>query len=195
MLVSACNHTSTETTQGAKEHYLSDRNSVGFDIEALPNNGSGRQWLATYPSQGKTAKFRIELDSSSPLNDKESRDFNINFQSGKGKLIAETGSDASVFLADLARALEAKTIPAKPERISSLSFQFVSFGSNQSQAPGGGFRPDPPGNWTPMKLFMGEGKQQGEVFLNLNPVLRKGQFSIKDEEYGDIVVAQLARVL
>jgi hypothetical protein len=46
-----------------------------------------------------------------------------------------------------------------------------------------------------LKIFLGEGEGEGEVFLNLNPVLKKGQFSIKDPEYGDIVLAQLASVL
>ena len=46
-----------------------------------------------------------------------------------------------------------------------------------------------------MKLFIGEGEQEGKVFLNLNPVLKQGQFSIKDPEYGDIVLAQLVRLL
>ena len=46
-----------------------------------------------------------------------------------------------------------------------------------------------------MKIFIGEGEEEGEVFLNLNPVIKKGQFSIKDAEYGDIVLRQLARVL
>jgi hypothetical protein len=71
----------------------------------------------------------------------------------------------------------------------------VSFGKNQSQAPGGGFQPKPPGHWTPMKIFIGEGQQESQLFLNLNPVIKKGQFSIKDADYGDIVLAQLARVL
>ena len=189
----SCNKPGVKSPEVVAEAYVADSNSVGFDIESLANNGPARQWLATYTSQGKTAKFRIELSPSSSLGDKESRSFNI--QTGKGRFISEPGSDASVLLTDLAKALEAKAIPAKPKRVSSLPFQFASFGSNQSQAPGGGFRAAPPGNWTPMKLFIGEGEQQGEVFLNLNPVLRKGQFSIKDEEYGDIVVAQLARVL
>jgi hypothetical protein len=93
------------------------------------------------------------------------------------------------------KALVAKTIPTKVQRANSLPFQFVSFGKNQSQAPVGGFHAKPPGNWTPMKLFIGEGDQEGEFFLNLNLVIRKGQFSIKDEEYGGIVLAQLAPVL
>jgi len=71
----------------------------------------------------------------------------------------------------------------------------VSLGQNQSQDAGGGFNDQPPGHWIPMKLFIGEGEQEGKVFLNLNPVLKQGQFSIKDPEYGDIVLAQLVRVL
>src|SRR5215467_8764651 len=189
----ACGQPAMKDPQQTKETYISDPNSVGFDIEPLPGNGSAHQWLATYNSRGKTAKFRIELSSSAPLGDKESREFHI--VSGDGRLIAEPGSDASVLLADLKKALEAKTMPTKAKRTNSLQFQFVSFGKNQSQASGGGFNAKPPGNWTPMKLFIGEGGQEAEVFLNLNPVIKKGQFSIKDEEYGDTVLAQLARVL
>jgi len=166
---------------------------VGFDIEQLPGDGSAQLWLAKYISKGKTAKFRIELGSPKPINDKESRDFDI--QQGEGKFIAEPGSDASVLLADLKDALEAKMFPAKVRRAHDLPFVFVSFGQNQSQDAGGGFNASPPGHWTPIKLFIGEGKQEGEVFLNLNPVIKKGQFSIKDPDYGDIVLAQLARVL
>jgi hypothetical protein len=46
-----------------------------------------------------------------------------------------------------------------------------------------------------MKIFIGKGDQEGQVFLNLNPVSSGGQFSIKDSEYGDIVAARLAEVL
>ena len=175
------------------ETYISDPNSVGFDITPLPSDGSSHLWLATYSSQGKIAKFRIELGPSTPINDKESREFDV--KSGKGMFIPEPGSEASVLLADLKRALEAKTIPTKVRRVGSLPFQFVSLGKNQSQAVGGGFNAKPPGNWIPMKIFIGEGESEGEVFLNLNPVIKKGQFSIKDEEYGDIVLTYLAQVL
>jgi len=98
-------------------------------------------------------------------------------------------------LIELKTALEAKSFPAKIRRVNSLPFTFVSFGRNQSQASDGGFFANPPGNWTPMKIFIGEGDQKGEVFLNLNPVLGKGQFSIKDPDYGDTVLGQLASVL
>ena len=179
--------------QRAAEQYLSDPNSVPFDIEVVEGSKDSITWLATYKAQGKTAKFRIEVGSSKPLSDKESREFEIG--SGHGKFIAESGSDATVLLIDLGKALEAKSVPKNAERANSLSFTFVSFGSHQSQAPGGGFNAQPPGNWTPMKIFVGEGEQEGEFFLNLNPVLKKGQFSIKDPDYGDIVLARLATVL
>jgi len=192
-LVCACNHTSTATPPSTQEQYLPDPNSVGFDIQPLESEGSTRQWLATYTSQGKTAKFIVKLDPAKPLDDKESRDFDI--QTGTGKLVAVPGSDAIALLVDLKKALEAKKLPTTPKRVSSLPFQFVTLGKNLSQAVGGGFKTNPPGNWTPMKIFIGEREQEGEVFLNLNPVMKKGQFSIKDPDYGDIVLAQLARVL
>ena len=46
-----------------------------------------------------------------------------------------------------------------------------------------------------MKIFIGNGEDEGEVFLNFNPVSRKAQFSEKDIDYGDVVVAKLATVL
>jgi hypothetical protein len=72
---------------------------------------------------------------------------------------------------------------------------FVNIGENLSQGVNGGFNVAPPGNWTAIKIFIGEGEQESEVFLNINPVIKKGQFSIKDADYGDLVLAQLAKVL
>jgi len=188
-----CNLFPTRTQEPVAEHYIPVPRAVAFDIEQLPSDASAQHWLATYASKGKTAKFRIELGSSKPIEDKKSKDFGI--QQGQGRFLAEPGSDASVLLADLKNALEAKKFPASVQRARDLHFVFVSFGKNQSQAADGGFNDQPPGHWTPIKLFIGEGEQEGQVFLNLNPVIKKGQFSIKDPEYGDIVLAYLARVL
>jgi len=192
-LLSACNSPYVTRQSQIAEHYIPDPGSVGFDIEPFPGDTASQKWLATYTSQGKTARFRIELGATKPLNDKESRDFDM--QQGEGKFVSEPGSEASVLLADLEKALEAKTFPTKVKRLRNLPFVFISLGKNNSQAPDGGFNTNPPGNWTPMKIFIGEGEDEGEVFLNLNPVIKKGQFSIKDSDYGDIVLAQLARVL
>jgi hypothetical protein len=192
-LLSACNSPSVIPQPQIAERYIPAPGSVGFGIEPLPGDTASQNWLATYSSQGKTAKFRIELEATKPLNDKESRDFDV--QQGEGRFVAEPGSDASFLLADLMKALQAKKLPAKVKRVSNLPFVFVSFGRNQSQASRGGFNAKPPGNWTPMKIFIGKGEQEGDMFLNLNPVIKKGQFSIKDPECGDILLAQLAQVL
>ena len=46
-----------------------------------------------------------------------------------------------------------------------------------------------------VKLFLLKGGDDGEEFLNMNPLLGKGEFPIKDEHYGDFVVQELGRVL
>jgi hypothetical protein len=193
IVTTSCNLPSAEPQGQVTEPYISDSDSVGFNIEPLQSGSSAQQWLATYNSQGKTARFRIELGKTRASESKEPVGFDTEF--GEGKFIAEPGSDASVLLADLKKALQAKTLPIQVQKVASLPFTFVTFGHNQSQASGGGFTPKPPGNWTPMKIFLGKGDQEAEVFLNLNPIIKKGQFSIKDADYGDSVLAQLARVL
>ena len=193
ILIGACNRASQKASDRIQEQYIPVSGAVAFDIEPLPGGNGSTRWLATYSSQGRTARFGIELGSVAAIDDKESQAFDI--KSGKGRLIAVQQSDASVLLADLKRALEAKVIPANVQWADSLSFEFVSFGEHQSQATDGGFAAKPTGNWTPMKVFIGEGEEEGEVFLNLNPVIKKGQFSSKDHDYGDIVLRQLARVL
>jgi hypothetical protein len=139
------------------------------------------------------ARFEIDLGPSAVLDGKESA--GLALKSGEGRFIAVQQSDVGVLLLELKKALEATALPTKVQRVNSLPSTFVSIGQNMSQASDGGFTPKPPGNWTPMKIFLGEGDGEGEVFLNLNPVLRKGEFSIKDADYGDIVLRQLARVL
>jgi hypothetical protein len=189
--LAGCNRHQSAAAQ--VEPYIADEASVGFDLEALPVAEGPQQWIATYTSQGKTARFRIELGparGSAPTNIQ-----GLTFKSGSGKFLPEAGSDASVLLADLQKALQAKILPKSSPAKSSVSFEFVNLGENLSQGPGGGFNENPIGNWTTMKLFFGEGDQESEVFLNLNPKSKKGQFSIKDSDYGDLVLAALAKVL
>jgi hypothetical protein len=64
-----------------------------------------------------------------------------------------------------------------------------------SHDPDGGMSPEPRGHWTAMKLFIGCEKDDAEIFLNINTMLHKGEFSIKDEEYGDTLLRYLAKVL
>jgi len=66
-------HRYIEETANPTEQYLSDSNSVGFDIQSVPAPQNSYVCIATYTAQGKTARFRIELGASRPLDDKESK--------------------------------------------------------------------------------------------------------------------------
>jgi len=167
--------------------------SVVFDIlPEQPRDGS-QAWLASYVSKGRTARFKIELGPATASTDNDTKGFSVKF--GKGRLVAQPQSDASALLADLKNALAAKVLPSKIERSVTLPFTFVNFGEMMSHSADGGFNANPRGSWTAMKIFLETGGRECEVFLNLSPETKKGEFSIKDEEYGDLVVAQLAEVL
>lgn len=166
--------------------YAPTDGDVAFEISSPQSKDGKQSWLATYQADSKTARFVIELDES-----RKPVDQFVTF--GKGRLIAESGSDPSSLLAALAKALEAKKIPKKTTRVASLPFEFASFGNNVPRFADGSFGPDGKGNWMVMKIFLHGG--EGEVYLNLNPVIGKGEFSMKDPEYGDIVLAELAKVL
>lgn len=164
---------------------------VAFDVklERGPANlGQTTTWRATYKSKGHTATFRIELQSKSKGTDKP-----IPLSSGKGRFIAQQGSDSSALIAALKRALQAKHIPLKPKRLSELPFEYALLGLGDHRPPDGNFDLQKKGDWLTLKLFFGD--DEGEVFLNLNPVSGKGEFSIKDPDYGDYVVDKLAQVL
>lgn len=188
-----CDHTMNPKPVAAVEQYVVVPNAVPFDIEPVRGAAGTTTWLATYTTQGKTARFRLEFAAAKPLDDKGSKEFHV--ASGKGRFLAETRSDASILLEDLKRALEAKHAPTGVTRVPGLPFAYVSLGEHSSQGPDGGFFVDPPGNWSPTKVFVGEGENEGEFFVNINPAMKKGQFSMNDPDYGDIVLAQLATVL
>jgi hypothetical protein len=192
---SACRKHQVASQDALAEPYIADKNSVGFGIAPLSSGNGSTLWLATYASQGRVAKFRIEIDAASAEDSKNPN--GLRFKFGKGVLQAEPDSDASVLIADLEKALEAKHLPTHVQRSSSLPFTYAILGENQSQAVGGGFNEKPGGNWTAMKIFVdsGEEKDGGEVFLNFNALSRKAQFSEKDSDYGDVVLAKLATVL
>ena len=166
-----------ESGGSVAEAYLADDSSVAFDLEILQSGNGSQQWRGTYASQGKVAKFRIEFGPARPAETEAGKDFNL--KSGEGRFAPEAGSDASVLLADLGKALQAKVQPRAASIRTRVPFTFANIGENLSQATGGGFGAD----------------QEGEVFLNLNPKIGKGQFSMKDAEYGDLVLTELAKVL
>jgi hypothetical protein len=195
MLVSqlACKAKSPASQPAVSELGIQDDASVNFDISALPASDGRQLWLATYASQGKMAKFEIELGPFNSPDSKSAPGFNFRF--GKGAIKAVPGSDASVLLADLNRALDAKKALSKTQRASRLEFTCVIIGLNQSLVSGGGFADKPPGDWTAMKIFLPNGDEEAEVYLNFNSKAGKAQFSQKDSAYGDAVLQKLATVL
>ncbi|MBZ5704805.1 MAG: hypothetical protein LAN63_05585 [Acidobacteriia bacterium] len=91
------------------------------------------------------------------------------------------------------KALQAKRLPKNVQAVDALPFDYAILGENQTRSPNGGYSDKPKGNWTAMEISFAKGK--GEVLLNVDPVSHKAELSIKDPAYGDIVLAELAKVL
>jgi hypothetical protein len=193
LVTPACERSKTAPHGRTAEAYVPDSGSVGFDITSFESVNGSLRLTAVYTSQGRTAKFGVEFGTAKIIDAKDPKDFPMKV--GEGRFVSAPGSDASVLLLDLKKALEAKALPSKARRLERLPFTFVNIGENLSQAANGGFNAEPPGNWTAIKIFIGEGEQEAQLFLNINEVSRKGQFSIKDPDYGDLALAQLGEVL
>jgi hypothetical protein len=46
-----------------------------------------------------------------------------------------------------------------------------------------------------IKIFLGQADEEAEFFLDINPAIRKAEFSMKHPNYGDLAGSQLAKVL
>ena len=161
---------------------------LSFDLQAEAQRDNTMRFHARYEAEGKIARFDFELTAAAPSGEPP-----VAFTSGR--LLAVPGSDASVLLRNLQKTLKAKNVPSKSERVAELPFTAVVLGTRQSHARDGGFFTQPRGNWTCMKVFLGNKDDTADVFLNFNSVLRKGEFSMKDPDYGDRVLLKLAKVL
>jgi hypothetical protein len=177
----------------AVEGHAPEVAAVGFDLESLPGSDGSQQWIGTYNASGKMAKFRMDFGAaeSTPATTAGAP----GVKSGEGTLLPEPGSDTSVLLADLQKALQAKSAPSRPPTKTSVPFTYVYAGDHLSQASGGGFSANPPGDWTAMRLIFGDGDRQSEILLHINAGAKKGQFSMKDPRYGDLALAELAKAL
>lgn len=193
-LIAGCARSPTIVSPSSDSQQALAEGTVAFDLHPSGDKNV-RSWIAIHNSGGKTARFRIELGPAMPTEAKTTGGeiLKMRLSFGKGAFLPESGSDPSVFLTELVEALEAKTLPAKVQKVARLPFEFVELGTNQSRSSNGSFADTPRGDWILMKVFLGN--DEGEVFLNIDPVSGKGEFSIKDSEYGDFVVAQLAKIL
>ena len=172
----------------AVETYTPTEGAVEFDILPLQTDEDLVSWMASYTDGGRTTRFRIEFGSRTSSEEK-----GVQLSGGQGKFLAEKDSDPLPLLEGLQKALQAKRLPANAKKVDELPFEYVVLGENQARSAEGSFSGKPAGNWTAMKIFLAKGK--GEVFLNINPAIHKAEFSIKDAGYGDIVVAEMAKVL
>ena len=176
----------------AKTPNVSNADSVGFDVKLERGSADLKQptlWLATHKSKGRVATFRVELGNATgkPFSG------SLPFTFGKGRFLSEPGSDAAELMQALKKALQAKALPGKPKRVKELPFEFVVLAIGGYRELDGSFDSKKKGSWIALKLFLGD--DQGEVFLNLDPVSGKGEFSMKDSDYGNYVVSRLAQVL
>jgi hypothetical protein len=173
-----------------------DPASVPFELAPLKapaGKGKPAVWLATHTANGKKAAFRIELVLKEPAQGGE-----LPFAFTSGAFYRETGSDSTELLKALQSALEADKLPPPRKQQQKLAFDAAILGLKLSRGGGsnqvaGAFSTEPAGDWIATKLFLADG--QAEVYLNLNPTLGRGEFSLKDPEYADAVLRELARVL
>ncbi len=157
-----------------------------FDLQPKGQQ-SETSWLysVVYNKQGKVAHFQVEFHLSSQPNS--------GMRFGKGRFISEPDSDSSVLLADLKKALDANHIPANKIRVRELPFEVAILGEHQKRNDDGSFADAGDGTWVAAKLFLRDGED--EVFFNFESAGGKGEFSMKDPDYGDGVLQELAKVL
>jgi hypothetical protein len=162
-----------ESSVPLAQTYVATAGAVKFDILPMGGTEDAHQWLASYTDEGRTTRFRIELGQ-------------------QGKFLAETGSDPLPLLDSLQKALGAKRMPQNVKQADVLPFDYEVLGEDQTRSADGSFTDKPKGTWTALKVLLAHGK--GEVSLNLNLADHQGEFAVKDAKYGDIVLAELARV-
>lgn len=186
-----CKQKAPETqTQIQDAPYVPNDGSVSFNLLPTQGGAGSQSWLASYADESGVTKFSIELGPATTASS------NPSLSSGKGAFTPVTGSDPIPLLEHLKKAIQAKHMPVKIQQVDKVEFNYVVLGTNQSRSASGAFSSNPAGNWMALKVFLGpNSKDEGEVFLNINPVTHTGEFAMKDPDYGDFVLAQIAKIL
>ena len=187
---------------------------VRFDVQPEGKQTDTHwRYKCSYQKEGKTAKFAIDLqvDGSTAggvvhdpaqMDDKPHVQFQGSasgrkYRAGRGSIVAQSGSDASILLTDLHVALEAEKTPSHKMRIRQLPFDFAVLGEHMTPAANdkADFVDSANGKWTALKLFIGPPTDEVQVFLNFEARGGQGEFSLKDPAYGDKLLQELAKVL
>lgn len=171
-------------------HAQEESGGVSFRISEVSNStvGDAREyvWLATHETKSAKAQFLISIQL------KQVQGGSL-FAFSKGYFARVPGSQSSELLKQLAVALAANKPRLSESKVQKLPFDFAILGTGLTRESGGGFSSKPAGSWIATKVFLAKG--EGEVFLNIDPRASIGEFSIKDEDYGNIVVFELSKVL
>lgn len=180
----ACNKAAAPQAP-VEEIYAPAAGAVGLDIISMGNADGAVRWLVTYSDGTSTTKFQMALNHATSAS-------NGLLASGRGEFSSVPESDPTPLLDTLKKTLQAKHSPSNVQKAESLPFEFSQLGDNQSRTPDGAFHNDPKGNWTATKLFLAN--DQAEVYFSFNPVIHKAEFSIKNPDYGDRLLAEFAKV-
>lgn len=148
--------------------------NVKVPIDLAPAQAP-RTWIATY----KTTRFRLEL--STPQTPSP--------QSGTGRFLPESGSNAAPLLAALKPALAAKAIPSPQPRKPELRFRWVRANDLVLKD----HLPEP--GWDLLMIALEGANQQAEFFFEFNPKTGKAKFAMNNPGAGDAVLIALASVL
>jgi hypothetical protein len=163
-----------------------------FDIEPTTPIDTTRQvWTARYVSPSGIDEFEIELQIAEPVAPKP-------FAHGAVIFRRRANSTRGTILADLSRCLGLRTVPTAGAPLNELRCDMSFMGSRLTRGAGpdmvaGSFTTLPPGDWIVGKVFFADG--EGEVFLAVNPVERRGEFLSKDPELSEAVARELGRVI
>src|SRR5947209_6472604 len=128
VLLPGCNRVADRGS--AIEHHPPDVAYVAFDLERLPSADGSQQWIAIYNSGGKVARFRMDFGPAELIPGKAAGD--PAFKSGEGTLLPEPGSDSSVLLVDVQKALQAKAMHSAPPTKTSVPFTYRQVGDHLS---------------------------------------------------------------
>ena len=142
-------------------------------------------WEARFASGGASTAFRVRPRVKEPG---DTAQFGI----VRWTLYSVPGSKPSALLGALAKVHQVPDTLTAPPRADSLRVEVALLGVNVARLSEGGFTGDK-GDWITAKLFLAGG--EAEVYLNLNPHDGRAELAVKDEEYGPLVLRELARVL
>jgi hypothetical protein len=156
-------------------------------VESSVRSDGSRHYLADASEGPKACGFEIVIGKAKPTSDGL-------FGFAPATILRKPGADCRPFLRGLATELGYRGKLPAPRPAEQLAASVAILGENQSRASlEVGYSSEPPGNWTVTKLFLADG--EGEVFLNLDAVDHVGEFSVKDEDYAQIVITELARIM